>query len=62
MAYLVNEKFHLNLSLLLAKSGRFTWPEKFVAKGAVRVAEYEDIRKHLGSEAFREAISAERVS
>ena len=44
------------------RDSRLTWPEKFVAKGAVRVAEYEDIREHLGSEAFREAISTERVS
>lgn len=25
-----------------------TWPEKFERKGAVRVADYEDIRRHLG--------------
>lgn len=25
-----------------------TWPEKFASKGAVRVVNYEDIRRHLG--------------
>jgi DNA processing protein len=26
---------------------RLTWPRKFAAKGAIRVREYEDIKKHL---------------
>ncbi len=28
---------------------RLTWPQKFAAQGAIRVREYEDIRKHLAS-------------
>lgn len=44
------------------RDSRLTWPEKFAERGAFRVAEYKDIRKHLGSEVFREVISAERIS
>ena len=30
-----------------------TWPERFAERGAVRVVEYEDARKHLRPEAFK---------
>ncbi|MXW44087.1 MAG: DNA-processing protein DprA [Candidatus Dadabacteria bacterium] len=30
------------------RNAALTWPEKFERKGAVRVADYEDIRRHLG--------------
>lgn len=36
------------------RDSSLTWPEKLAEKGAVRVAEYEDIRRHLGSEAFQD--------
>ncbi len=29
------------------RNSRLTWPEKFAAKGALRVRDYDDIRKHL---------------
>lgn len=31
-----------------------TWPEKFAKKGAIRVADYEDIRRHLGSKTHQD--------
>ena len=34
------------------RDSSLTWPNKFVAKGAVRIAEHEEMRKHLGSEGF----------
>jgi DNA processing protein len=30
---------------------RLTWPQKYVEKGAIRVAKYDDIREHLSSKA-----------
>ena len=31
-----------------------TWPRIFLEKGAIRVTDYEDIRRHLGSEALQD--------
>ena len=31
-----------------------TWPEKFTKKGAIRVGNYEDIRRHFGSETIQD--------
>ena len=31
-----------------------TWPEEFAERGAIRVTDYEDIRRHLGPETLRD--------
>ena len=31
-----------------------TWPEKFAERGAIRVTDYEDIRRHLGPETLQD--------
>ena len=35
------------------RDSRLTWPEKFAERGAFRVAEYEDIRRHISSEVLQ---------
>ena len=39
------------------RDSSLTWPKKFAERGAVRADEYEDIRRHLGSETFRKETS-----
>ena len=36
------------------RNSRLTWPEKYAAKGAIRVKDYDDIREHLSNTPYRD--------